>query len=67
MVSTQPTPEEVLGNWEELFVALKKATPSAPDWFGIIDMAVGVLCSERIDALKAQIAARSPQGSSASE
>ena len=53
-----PTPEEVLGNWEDLFHALKRATPSAPDWYGIIDMAVGVLCAERIDALKAQIAER---------
>jgi hypothetical protein len=57
---SEPTPEEILGNWEELFTEFKRATPSSPNWFGIIDMAVGVLVSERVDALKKQIAARSP-------
>lgn len=52
---SQPTTAELLANWEDLFSALKGATPSSPDWFGIIDIAVGVLVSERVDALRAAL------------
>jgi hypothetical protein len=58
----EPVLEDVLGNWEELYKEFRKATPSSPVWYSLVDMAVGVLISERIDAIKKQIAARSPQG-----
>jgi hypothetical protein len=59
----EPAPEEILANWEDLVIALKKATPSTPRWFGIIDRVVGVLVNERVDALKKQIDLRAPPAS----
>lgn len=56
-----PTLEGLLGNWENLYQEFRKATPNSPHWYSLIDMAVGVLVSERIDELKKQIAAQTPQ------
>jgi hypothetical protein len=52
---TTPNPIEVLANWEQLYEEFRKATPSSPAWYGLIDMAVGVLISDRIDQLKAAL------------
>lgn len=49
-----PKPEQVLANWETLYSEFRKATPSSPIWYSLVDMAVGVLISERIDELKAR-------------
>lgn len=60
----EPVLEEVLGNWEQLYAEYRKATPSSPHWYSLIDMAVGVLISERIDVLKRVEASRVPQDTS---
>lgn len=51
----QPTPEEVLANWEGLYAEFRKATPSSPVWFSIADICIGVLMADRIEQLKAAL------------
>lgn len=53
---SEPVLKDILGNWEELYKEFRNATPSSPVWFSLVDMAVGVLISERIDAIKKQMA-----------
>lgn len=45
-------PEEELAKWEELYDAFRRATPSSPDWYQLIDHCVGVLMSDKIASLK---------------
>jgi hypothetical protein len=58
----EPNLEDRLTAWEDIFKEFQKATPSSPGWYGIIDFVVGSLVHERIDALKREMATRSPQG-----
>lgn len=54
------TPEEELANWQELYDEFRKETPSAPRWYQIADMCIGVLMADKLMTLKAQIAATTP-------
>ena len=54
---TTPTPEEKLANWEELYAAFRKETPSSSCWFQITDVCIGVLMADRIATIKAKLGA----------
>lgn len=45
-----------LAHAEEFFKAFRRATPSAPNWYQLIDMAVSVLFADYIERLKARAA-----------
>lgn len=53
---TTATLEELIGYDEELFTALKKATPSSPEWYQLADMCIGVMMHEYIVQRKAKLA-----------
>lgn len=46
------TPAERIAEWEGLYEKFRKATPSAPDWYPLIDFMVGVLIHDHIEDLK---------------
>lgn len=58
-----PTPEESVANWQHLYDAFRRETPSSPAWFQIADVAIGVLLADRLATEKA-MAARSASPSS---
>lgn len=54
MSKRKPTPEEELANWEEIYAAFRKETPSSPGWFQIADIAIGCLLVNKIASMKAR-------------
>lgn len=42
-----------LENFEQFQRLFSQQTPGSPDWFEIIDTAVGILLADRADALRA--------------
>lgn len=61
-MTTAPSPEEQLANWEGIYAEFRKATPSSPVWYQIADIAIGVLLADKIDVLKAAVASAHPPG-----
>jgi hypothetical protein len=44
--------DEPIAEWEGLYERFRKATPSAPDWYPLIDFMVGMLIHDHIEDLK---------------